>query len=150
MASQLIKSIFDPSETQFKDLDVKDNMTYYYKLYVYNKDGAKKPSNEVKILTSANTPPKQVTLTRPLNIDNSTIELSWSPSHDLDFSMYRIYRSDKSPVSITNSPIWMNSNKEINKYKDPGLKSGKTYYYKVVVYDKGGLFAESNEVSIRR
>jgi len=150
MASQLIKSIFDPSKTQFEDLDVKDKMTYYYKLYVYNKDGANKSSNEVKILTPANTMPKQVTLANPININNTTIELSWSTSNDLDFSMYRLYRSDKSPVSITNSPIWMNSNKEINKYKDPGLKSGKTYYYKVVVYDKGGLFAESNEVSIRR
>jgi len=150
MSSQLVKSIFDPSKTQFEDTDVKDNMIYYYKVYVYNKDGASKPSNEVKILTSANTPPKQVTLTKPLNIDNATIELSWSPSNDLDFSMYRIYRSEKSPVSITNPPIWLNSNKGINKYKDTGLKSGKTYYYKVVVYDKGGLFAESNEVSISR
>jgi len=147
---RLIKSIFDPTKTQFEDTDVKDNTTYYYKVYVYNKDGAKKPSNEVKILTSKNTPPKQVTLSKPLNIDNETVELSWSTSNDLDFSMYRIYRSQKSPVLMTSSPIWMNSNKELNRYKDTGLKSGKTYYYKVVVYDKGGLFAESNEISISR
>lgn len=150
MASQLVKSIFDPFKTQFEDSDVKDNTTYYYKVFVYNKDGANKPSNEIQITTSANTPPKQVTLARPLNIDNSTIELSWSPSNDLDFSMYRIYRSEKSPVSTTSPPIWINSNKQLNTYKDTGLKSGKTYYYKVVVYDKGGLFAESNEVSIDR
>lgn len=150
MASQLVKSIFDPSITQFSDTDVKDNTTYYYKVYVFNKDGANKPSNEATVVTPSNTPPQQVTLAPPKTIDPKTIELSWSSSNDIDFSMYRIYRAEKSPVSIESVPIWMNSNKEINRYRDTDLKSGKKYYYKVVVYDKGGLFAESNEVSIDR
>lgn len=150
MASQLVKSIFDASTTQFNDTDVKDNMTYYYKIYVFNKDGANKPSNEATITTPSNTPPQQVTLTPPIAIDPKTIELSWSLSNDSDFSMYRIYRSEKTPVSIENPPIWINSNKELNRYKDTDLKMGKRYYYKVVVYDKGGLFAESNEVSSDR
>jgi len=150
MASQLVKSIFDASNTQFNDTDVKDNMTYYYKIYVFNKDGANKPSNEATITTPLNTPPRQVTLAPPIAIDPKTIELSWSSSNDLDFSMYRIYRSEKTPVSVENPPIWMNSNIELNRYKDTSLKAGKIYYYKIVVFDKAGLFAESNEVSIDR
>jgi fibronectin type 3 domain-containing protein len=83
-----------------------------------------------------------------MHIDNNTVELSWFPSNENDFSMYRIYRSEHSPVSLNSPPIWINSNQTINRYKDQSLKSGRTYHYKIVVYDNGGLFAESNEVSI--
>lgn len=149
LSSQLVKSIYDQATTQFTDVALNENSTYYYKLYVYNRDGANKPSNEVKITTASNQPPGAILLNKPLKLDQSSVELSWSASHDPDFSMYRIYRSEQTPVSVAAPPIWMNSNQSINQYKDMSLKTGKTYYYKIVVYDKGGLFAESNEVVVR-
>lgn len=148
LSAQLVKSIYDQSNTQFKDVALNENSAYYYKVYVYNTDGSNKPSNEVKILTPSNLPPGSIVLNKPLKLDNSSAELSWSTSSDPDFSMYRIYRSEQSPVSNNIPPIWMNSNQSLNKYRDTGLKAGKTYYYKIVVYDKGGLFAESNEVLV--
>jgi len=151
LSSQLVKSVFDRQTTQLEDNDLKENTTYYYKVFVFNTDGANKPSNESKTTTLANTPPKAVKLNNISAMDDRTsIELSWIPSNDSDFSMYRIYRSEKSPVSLNSAPVWMNSNKIMNKFKDTGLKPGKTYYYKVVVYDKGGLFSESNEISVTR
>jgi fibronectin type 3 domain-containing protein len=148
LASRLVRSVFDQSTTKLEDIDLKENTTYYYKAYVYNSNGSNKASNEVKVTTLANLPPQAVNLNRPVTLNNTTIELSWSPSQDRDFSMYRIYRSENSPVTLSSPPIWMNSNSAINKYKDTGLTNGKTYYYKVVVYDKGGLLAESNEVEV--
>jgi fibronectin type 3 domain-containing protein len=142
--------VFDPSTARFEDTDLKENTTYYYKIYVYNSVGKSKPSNEVELRTRANMPPTSATLNRPLALDNTSVELSWLPSQEQDFSMYRIYRSERSPVSLDSPPVWMNSNRTINKYKDTGLTPGKTYHYKVVVYDKGGLFAESNEVSVSK
>ena len=148
LSSQLVKTVFDQQKTQLADSDLKENMTYYYKTYVYNSDGANKPSNEVQVTTPANMPPRSVRLNNPVKIDRSSIELSWSSSNESDFSMYRVFRAESSPVSLDRTSIWMNSNRAMIKYKDTGLTTGKTYYYKVVVYDKGGLYSESNEVSI--
>lgn len=149
LTSQSVKTVFDRETTQLEDNDLKENITYYYKVYVYNSRGAKQPSNEVAITTAANTPPESVILDKPITIDNSSIELSWSQNNDPDFSMYRIYRSERSPVSLNNAPVHISSNKSMNYFKDTRLASGKIYYYKVVVYDKGGLFTESNEISIK-
>jgi fibronectin type 3 domain-containing protein len=101
-------------------------------------------------MTQANQPPAPVAMNRPINIDNTSIELSWLPSQENDFANYRVYRSEQASVSLNSPPVWMNSNKSMNKFKDTGLKPGKTYYYKVVVYDKGGLFAESNEIAVNK
>lgn len=150
LSSQLVKSVFDKNATRFEDLDLAENSTYYYKVYVYNSTGNSKPSNEIKVMTQANRPPLPVMLNRPQSIGADAVELSWLASQETDFSNYRIYRSEGSSVSLNNPPVWMNSNKSLNKFKDTGLKPGKTYYYKVVVYDKGGLFAESNEVAVNK
>lgn len=150
LSSQLVKSVFDQYATRFEDDDLAANSTYYYKVYVYNSDGKCKPSNEIKVMTQANQPPAPVAMNRPINIDNTSIELSWLPSQENDFANYRVYRSEQASVSLNSPPVWMNSNKSMNKFKDTGLKPGKTYYYKVVVYDKGGLFAESNEIAVNK
>ncbi len=149
LGSQLVKSIFEQSVTQFEDRNLQENTRYYYKIYVFDAAGANKPSNEATATTMSNLPPQAIMLNRPLVIDNSTVELTWSPSADNDFSMYRIYRSERSPVAVNSPPIWINSNQTLTRYKDSGLKAGRTYYYKIVVYDAGGLFAESNEVAAR-
>ena len=148
-ASKLVRSIFDQSITRLEDIDLKENTTYYYKAYLYNRDGSNKSSNEIKVTTLKNLPPAFVTLNKPLTLNNTTVELSWAPSRDDDFSVYRIYRSENLPISLNSPPIWMSSNREITKYKDTGLNFGKDYYYKIVVYDKGGLFAESNQVAVK-
>ena len=150
LSSQLVKSVFDQYATRFEDNDLVENSTYYYKVYVYNSAGKSKPGNEIKVMTQSNMPPAPVTLNRPFNSDNTSVELSWLPSQENDFANYRVYRSESSPVSLASPPIWMNSNKSMTKFKDVGLKPGKSYYYKVVVYDKGGRYAESNEISVNK
>ncbi len=149
LSSQLVKSIFDPLVTRFEDNDLKEKATYYYRVYVFNISGDKQPSNEVMVQTPGNTPPSGIVLNNPVIVDNSTIKLSWSPNRDSDFYSYRIYRSERSPVSINSAPIWMSSNQSMDSCKDAGIISGKGYYYKLVVYDKGNLFNESNEVYIK-
>ena len=150
LSSQLVKSVFDQYATRFEDNDLAENSTYYYKVYVYNTQGKSRPGNEIKIMTQSNQPPAPVTLNRPMVIASDAVELSWLPSQENDFDNYRVYRSEQAAVSLNNPPIWMNSNRSMNKFKDTGLKPGKTYYYKVVVYDKGGRYAESNEISVNK
>jgi len=149
ISSEFVKSIYDKYQTQFKDTGLNEETTYYYKVYVFNKRGDNKAGNEVKINTTANTPPTAVVLDKPLTLNKTTVKLSWSRSVDDDFSMYRIYRSDQLPVSLNNTPIQMSSDNITNVYKDSGLKPDNIYYYKIVVYDKGGLYAESNEVAVK-
>jgi len=148
-SSELVKSIYNPGETQFKHQDLKESTAYFYKVYVFNSQGDNKASNEAKVVTTKNSPPDAVVLQQPQSIDNATIKLSWSKNTDDDFSMYRIYRSDRANITIDRAPIWMSSNHSVNLYKDTGLRPGKTYYYKIVVFDKGGLTSESNEVEIK-
>ncbi|MBN2009288.1 tetratricopeptide repeat protein [candidate division KSB1 bacterium] len=147
-SAELIKSIYDAKTTSYQDDNVMPEKTYYYKIFAANAKGEKQASNEIQITTTRNSAPSAVILSLTGNSNNS-VELSWQGQVENDFSMYRIYRSDRSPVSLENSPLWMSSNKMVNSYKDSGVTAGKTYYYKVVVYDKGGLYTASNEIQVQ-
>jgi len=148
LSSQLLKSIFDRSITQFDDTELKEQTTYYYKVFVFNPRGENQPSNEAKLTTSANVPPAQIMLSQPSSGTGSEVRLNWSLSHESDFAMYRLLRSEQANIAANVAPIWMSSNPAVNNFTDSETRSSKTYYYKIVVYDKGGLFTESNEVKI--
>ena len=61
--------------------------------------------------------------------------------------MYKIYRSETSPLSEEDSLIATIYEKGTIEYEDTGLVPKMTYYYRVYVADKGGLTSESDEVS---
>lgn len=148
-SSTLVKSIFSNNTIQFQDDNLNSRSDYFYKVFVYNKDGQFEESNEIQISTLDNTPPGRIILNQPLVKGNNAIELSWTPNNDSDFSMYRLYRSETSPVTTTRTPLWMSSNRSITNYRDDGLRRGKTYHYKIIVFDKGQKSTESNEVTIK-
>lgn len=147
LSSQLIKFISDRSLTYFEDTPPTDNAEFYYKVYVFDTGGLYSESNEVRVKTPANTPPHPVRLREPQVMNNNTLRLSWTPSNDDDFAMYRIYRSEDSPVVITKEPLKIISDRYTTQYYDSGLEPNKRYYYKIFVFDKGNLSTESNEVA---
>lgn len=147
-SAHLVRSFFDKGTTEYQDKDLQDKTTYYYRVYAYSTNGANQPSNEIQLTTEANSPPSVAALQTPQKVNNTTIQLNWSSISDEDFSMYRIYRDERPSVSIDAAPLWMSSNSTSNNFQDSGLTPGRTYYYKIVVYDKGGLYTESNEVSV--
>ncbi len=147
-SSHLVKSIYDSEIVQFLDNDLEEEKTYTYKIFVYNRSGANKPSNSITITTGKNIPPTRIQLARPIVESSGHVKLHWNQCNDPDFSMYRIYRGEKPNVAPDQAPLWMSSSNTTNDYTDSNIRPGKTYYYKIVVIDKGGLSSESNEVSI--
>jgi uncharacterized protein YcfL len=147
LGSTLVTTITNRSALTYVDSSLQEKTTFYYKLYVFDTFGLSTPSNEVKVTTRANQPPLPVTLTQPTQIDSATLRLSWTQSTEVDFASYRVYRSELSPVDTTEAPIGIiNNDPLITFYDDTGLQNNIQYFYRVFVFDKGGLSAGSNEV----
>jgi len=148
-SSQFVTIIVDRTVIYFTDTGLEENTTYYYRLYVYDTGGRATGSNEVNGTTLPNQPPTPVTLSLPSVIDSTTLRLSWSQNEDEDFASYRIFRSQSSPVDTTAGPVAIINSQTTTQYDDRGLVPGTQYFYRVFVFDKGGLSAGSNEVSGR-
>jgi len=147
-SSLLLTTITDRTTTRYNDSDVKEDTTYYYKVFVYDNYGLNAASNEVQGKINHNEPPTPVTL-YPINpIGNSTtsLNLSWSANQDVDFASYKIYRSDTAGVNnATARLITTITDQNTTGFDDTGLQQDTEYYYRVYVYDTDGLSAGSNE-----
>jgi len=150
-SSSLLTTISNISTTSFIDEDIKDTTNNYYRIFVYDKYGLSKGSNEVAGKISHNEPPTPVVLNLPSPLGNSfnSLSLSWSINEDNDFASYRIYRAQSSGVDLTSVLVATISDQDITNYEDNQLKEDTAYYYCVYIFDSGGLSAASNEVTGR-
>lgn len=144
--SRLVGELPERTSTTYQDTNLVSNTTYYYRVYVMDTGGKASVSNEVSGKTLENLPPQPVALAQPIVEDSTTLRLSWSENQDDDFATYRIFRSDSSPVDTTAAPIYIINVRETTEYLDRRLNMGQGYFYRVFVYDQGGLSAGSNEV----
>ena len=89
-------------------------------------------------------PPSAVLLFPPSSPTQSTLTVYWTQNQDNDFYSYRVYRGKTNLVD--NDSLLVNTilSRTVTNYTDTGLSSGTTYYYKVYVYDRSGLFSGSN------
>ncbi|MDP2960791.1 MAG: fibronectin type III domain-containing protein [candidate division Zixibacteria bacterium] len=89
-------------------------------------------------------PPTPVVLFAPSAATQSSLTLYWTQNQDNDFYSYRVYRGKTNFVD--NDSLLVNTilSRTVTNYTDTGLSSGTTYYYKVYVYDRSGLFSGSN------
>ena len=148
--STFVISFSSSSTLSHVDNNLQENTTYFYKIFVFDTGGLSSGSNEVSGSTSVNEPPKAVDLAMPLPVNNNTaLRLSWSLSTESDFHSYRVYRSDSSPVDTTQAAIAILNNIGATTYDDSSIDTGVDYFYRVAVFDKGGLSAGSNEVTGR-
>lgn len=145
--SNLVTTIADQNTIQYTDENLNINTSYYYKIYVYDVHGLSSGSNEVMGKTDSNESPESVVLYAPSPIGNSltSLNLGWSKNVDADFANYKIYRSKNPGVSVSSSLVKTITDQNNCNYDDTNLQENTTYYYKVYVYDVGGLFSESNE-----
>lgn len=146
-ASTFVTSITSASTLSYLDEDLKESTTYYYRIYVFDTGGLSTASNEVSGTTEANEPPTPVTASQPSQVNDSTLRLGWSQNSDADFESYRIYRSESSPVDTTQAPVAIINAQTTTSYEDTNLDGEVTYFYRVFVFDTGGLSAGSNEVT---
>ncbi|RMD67300.1 hypothetical protein D6833_00375 [Candidatus Parcubacteria bacterium] len=145
LSSTLVAEIRDQDVTSFTDADLQPNTKYYYRVYVFDRNGNSTGSNIVSGTTPENLPPKPVVLSQPTQ-DSLALVLTWSPNTDLDFEHYRLYRSTTSPVDTTFAPIAVINNATTTQFRDFSAQPNITYFYRIFVFDKWGLSAGSNEV----
>ncbi len=143
----LVTKITDQTTTSYNDTTLQQNTEYYYRVYVYDMGGLSVGSNEQKGKTSINEPPMPVTLAPIIPIDKSTtsLNLNWSINKDPDFASYRVFRSKTAGVDSTDLMVTKIADQSVNSYNDTTLQQNSEYYYRVYVFDTGGLSAGSNE-----
>lgn len=146
--SYLVTTIHNQSTLSFDDTDLKSNTEYNYQVYVFDVRGIMAGSNKVKGKTAANIPPTAVTLLAPVAPANSytTLKLSWSQNGDSDFESYRLYRSTAAGVDSSDQWVTTINDQASTQFEDTGLTENTSYFYRLYVYDTGGLSAASNEV----
>lgn len=134
--------LWNTATLNFKDTDLINGQTYYYKVRVSNSNGAGQPSGEVSS-TPLTTPyaPTDLLATRA---DQAAI-LTWlAPTVDGGTSIlyYRIYRGTTPGTEI------FISNSTITSFMDNGLTNGRTYYYLVSAVTGAGEGTKSYTVSV--
>jgi hypothetical protein len=98
-----------------------------------------------KTIPIINWPPKPVTNNDPTNITGDSMSLSWTRNEDFDFRKYVVYCSTS--FNDLGQKVDEITDKSDTTYQMTGLAEGTTYYCIVRVYDSGGLFSDSNQVS---
>lgn len=148
-ASILIATIANKATANHTDSDVKENINYYYRVFVFDKFGKAKGSNEViGKINLINEKPSPVILLPPTAVEKSltSLTLTWSRNQDDDFESYRIYRAQApKAVDSTSFVAEIIYNQNIVNYQDTGLKENTEYNYQIYVFDTGGRSAGSNK-----
>jgi fibronectin type 3 domain-containing protein len=135
------------SQTTYPDSDLDQGVTYYYRIYVSNDLGETAGSNEISASTF-DALPVPVVLSDPSAVGSNRLTLEWTINPDSDFSEYRIYRATSPGVTDTSQLVSVLTDREITWFDDTGLDTGaNSYYYRVLVYDSGGQYSRSNEVT---
>ncbi len=98
-----------------------------------------------------NYPPPSVFLYDPTDVTNREAHLDWTECFEGDFDRYEIHASltpgfTPGPATLFVDPI---KNSTIIGYDVAGLDENKTIYFKIRVYDAGGLCNDSNEVNCK-
>ena len=135
------------SQTTYPDGSLEQGVTYYYRIYVVNDLGEATGSNEISASTF-DALPVPVTLSDPSAVGPDRLTLQWTINSDSDFAEYRIYRALSPGVTEASSLVTVITDRETTWFDDTGLDTAANlYYYRVMVYDRGGQSNRSNEVS---
>ncbi|PKK92120.1 MAG: hypothetical protein CVV64_01495 [Candidatus Wallbacteria bacterium HGW-Wallbacteria-1] len=147
-AGEELAIIEDRDVTTFTDQGLTPLSTYYYRVVTLFRNNLATAGNQLQITTEdiPNDPPHAVELKYPLEKTDSSFTLTWSRNEDSDFESYRIHYSKSTGVNL-GSPLGTKvTTSSTTQAFVKGLEKDTTYYFKVFVFDTGGLSAESNEI----
>ena len=101
-----------------------------------------------RVTIENNEPPHAVSLSITSINNDSAVVLTWSENNDNDFESYRVYRSE-APDTVTagSNVVKIVNQKSTTSFTDEDVLPDSLYYYKVFVFDKGGMYTGSNQVS---
>jgi hypothetical protein len=143
----LVTTIYSQSYTSHTVSSLKENTNYYFKIVVYDQDGLKNNSNEVTTKTS-NGPPSLITFNPPSSITSDSMTLTWSKCEDLDFQMYELHKSTDSTFTSSTATLYtLIYDRATTSRKISALGENTEYYFRIVVYDTGGLSTPSELIS---
>jgi len=145
----LVTTIGDINRTYYDDSGLRENTTYYYRVYTANEGGLTTRSNEVDATTKNEAPPA-VTLHTATAVDSVAATLSWDASEAHDFAFYRLYRDVISTVTTSSTLVVEMDDESFTSYRDQDLEPGTQYYYRVFVVDDAddAKATGSNTVSV--
>ncbi|UCE75212.1 MAG: Ig-like domain-containing protein [Methanomassiliicoccales archaeon] len=151
----LIATISDRGTTDYTVTGLSPESTYYFIIRVWDNDPQPggpyfADSNLLEGHTCGfNFPPTAVILNEPQDVTNQGTNLCWSENEDDDFARYEVHVS-KTP-SFTPSAETLFGDPITDQLQleslTNGLNENTTYYFKIRVYDTGGLHSDSNEES---
>lgn len=130
----LAGEVTDVEQTYWDDEALRENTTYYYRIYIIDEAGLIARSNEVSVQTS-NAAPVAVALYAATGIDSTSAEISWAASTAHDFAAYRLYRDEIATVTTTADLVAELDDASFTAYHDTDLSPGTHYYYRVFVVD---------------
>ena len=144
----ILKTLVEKDQNATEITDLPTGTAYYFKIRVRDLTNLYADSNEIGVVTQANTAPQAVALYGPDNITVSTMDIEWSESPVSDFARYEVYRSSFGNFSPTPAMLIAQITDPLAVvYRATGLQPSTTYFFKVRVVDTGGLFNDSNEVT---
>ncbi len=150
-ASDLVFSTSSPTTTTYADTGLEYETQYYYAVVVYDDGGLSAISGTVSVTTDVNAPPAKVDLAEPIEVSDTQLRLTWTPSDEGDFSSYRVLRRVDEGEDTTNGPGGLISiiySRGETDYTDGGLDlNANSYTYWVKVVDRGDSASISDPVS---
>ncbi|MEE9443370.1 MAG: fibronectin type III domain-containing protein [candidate division Zixibacteria bacterium] len=147
-SSYLVTTISSQSTTSFQDTALADTTAYYYRVFVYDSHGNSSGSNELEISTLKNTPPDAITVAVGLTGEALAVEVSWLQSYEDDFASYHLLRDSSLLTGYDSDLVVGIFNTQTTTSVTDYLPAAGTYYYQIFIFDKQGLMAGSNIVSI--
>ena len=148
-SDHLAGEVTTATTAEFKDTDVIEGRTYYYRVFVRNQIGLETGSGTTSVSVPNVRPPVAVTLNTPDGVSDSRLTLKWTKTTSEDFTAYRIYRNQTGAVTEQDPMVGEIQNVEQLYFDDMNLVENTLYYYRVVVLDQAGLTTRSNEVQAR-
>lgn len=150
-SSELVVSVPAQPTTAYTDTVLDDNTLYYYAVYVYDNNGLSSMSNVASARTLVNTAPEAVTLFAfpdpPAAGDTATGTLEWTANGDEDLESYRVFYDRQPLPTPSDSMVSYESSRQATTFRFEVFGSG-AHYFRAYVYDRHGLFTESNQVTV--
>ncbi len=130
--------------TSLLDTTVEPKVTYYYRVRAFNAAGASLWSNTASVVTPGEVPesPADLVVTK---VSKNSVDLAWldKSTNELGFYLERSTDGGVTWTRIATLPA------NTRKYKDKGLTTRSSYWYRVQAYNADGVSGYSNTVLAR-
>lgn len=123
-SNNIFKYIGSTNSTTYTDKKVKSNSSYYYKIKAYKSSDSGKENSKLSKTVSVTPTLAKTSYISANGASKSVISIAWSKVSGA--SKYNVYRS-----TTKNGTYSYLGQTKTNSYKNTGLASGKTYYYRI-------------------